>query len=239
MEHTEAAGILLARRAMGDKSEMLTVFTAQHGIIVGVSAQQPRAHIPIGSVVHITAQQRVPTQMARFGMQLLQPYPAYALLNGRLAVAGIQLVCDILLHYVPDNVPLPLYDATTALLHGHAAAVPHIAHTHALWEKELLQHLGHLADTDRCYSMGCDAATVYLSPRTARGACAAHGLLWKERLLPYPQLWRHNAVTLDTIDELERVLPLLWRFTPHARRTAIQISRDCYIAALRVQSHTV
>ncbi len=235
MEYIEAQGLLLERRTLGDRVEMLSVLTAQHGIVHGAAPQQVKTHWPVGSVLYTTYQQRVPTQVGRFSVQLLHPYAAYALLSGRAAVAGVQLVCDLLAHYMPERAPLAatLYQQTIALVHGHAAAAPHIAHTHALWEKELLQQLGYIANTDQCYSAGCAAPTVYLSPRTARGACLAHGALWKERLLPYPQLWRTRDVNEDTIAQLERVLPLLWQFVPHVRRSAVQISRQCYIAALR------
>jgi len=127
-------------------------------------------------------------------------------LADRLALAGLNAVCALLLFSLPEReAHVPLYGRTEALLDLlDRPDIWPLAYLH--WELALLEEMGFGLDLRRCAVLGETARDLsYVSPRSGRAVSRAGAGDWAGRLLPLPPclLGQGPAPDADILQGLE------------------------------------
>lgn len=164
-------GILLAVRKHGETSAILEVFTQTHGIHAGVMrGATSRKIAPIlqpGAQLDVQWRARLEDHIGSYSVEPLRSRAAMVM-QDRQALAGLNAVCALLVHSLPEREPHPaLYERTEALFDilDETELWP-LAYLR--WEVALLEELGYGLDLDECAVTGKTQDLIYVSPKTGR-----------------------------------------------------------------------
>lgn len=180
-------GVLLAVRPHGESAAIIEVLTPAHGRHAGVvRGGQSRKAAPIlqpGAQLDVTWRARLDDHL---GVFTVEPVRSRAgVMADRAALAGLNAVCALLSHALPEREAHPaLYPATVALL--DALPGGDWWQDYLDWEVLLLEELGFGLDLSRCAVTGAVEGLAYVSPRTGRAVTAAAAGDLAPRLLPLP-----------------------------------------------------
>lgn len=180
-------GILLAVRRHGESAAIVELFTPDHGRAVGVvRGGGGRRMAPVlqpGAQLSVTWSARLEEHMGAFVVEPLRSRAAQVM-QGRLALAGLNAVCALLSFSLPEReVHAALYARTGPLLDllGQDDLWP-LAYLG--WELRLLEELGFGLDLSCCAVTGATEGLAYVSPRTGRAVSGMGAGAWADRLLP-------------------------------------------------------
>ncbi|CUH68738.1 DNA repair protein RecO [Thalassovita autumnalis] len=182
-------GILLAVRKHGETSAILEVFTPRHGIHAGVMrGATSRKIAPIlqpGAQLDVQWRARLEDHIGSYSVEPLRSRAAMVM-QDRQALAGLNAVCALLVHSLPEREPHPaLYERTEALFDilDETELWP-LAYLR--WEVALLEELGYGLDLDECAVTGKTQDLIYVSPKTGRAVSREGAGEWADRMLPLP-----------------------------------------------------
>ena len=171
-------GILLAVRKHGETSAILEVFTPTHGIHAGVMrGATSRKIAPIlqpGAQLDVQWRARLEDHIGSYSVEPLRSRAAMVM-QDRQALAGLNAVCALLVHSLPEREPHPaLYERTEALFDilDETELWP-LAYLR--WEVALLEELGYGLDLDECAVTGKTQDLIYVSPKTRPCRIARRG----------------------------------------------------------------
>lgn len=195
-------GILLNRRAHGETSAIIEVFTPGRGRYAGVvrggGARRLAPVLQPGAQLDLTWRARLEEHIGTFTVEPLRSRAA-AVMGDRLMLAGLNAVTALLLFCLPEReVHRRLYDRTEALLDllGQADVWP-LAYLN--WEMTLLDDLGFGLDLGTCAVLGTGANDLsFVSPRTGRAVSRAGAGEWADQLLPLPPCLLGHGPAPDT-----------------------------------------
>lgn len=183
-------GTVLRRRGHGENAVILDVMTAGHGrhagVVPGGASAKRAALLQPGARLMLHWRARLDDHIGTFAVE---PVASRAgLLTDRLALAGLNAVCALLVFALPERDPHPrLAAATEALLDAMQAGGDWGA-DYLRWEVRLLDEMGFGLDLGRCALTGVTEGLAYVSPRTGRAVTAAAAGDLAPRLLPLPAL---------------------------------------------------
>lgn len=185
-------GLVLAVRPHGESSAILDMFTPDHGRHLGVlRGGQSRRMAPMlqpGNQLDLTWRARLDDHMGLYAAEPL--LSRSALLESRLALAGLNAVVALLLFSLPERDPHPdLYRASLSLL-DRIGAQEDWAVDYLLWERALLDEMGYGLDLDSCAVTGRGDDLRFVSPKSGRAVSGAGAGAWADRLLPLPACLR-------------------------------------------------
>lgn len=188
-------GVLLSARRHGESSAIIDVFTALHGrhagVVRGGGSRRVMPLLQPGAQLDLTWRARLDEHLGSFTMEPLASRAG--LMADRAALAGLNAVCALVTHCLPEREAHPaLYPATLALL--EALAGQGWGLDYLRWELLLLEELGFGLDLSRCAVTGAVEGLVYVSPRTGRAVTAAGAGGLADRLLPLPACLTGGAV---------------------------------------------
>lgn len=180
-------GVLLAVRRHGESAAIIEVFTAAHGrhagVVRGGGSRKAAPILQPGAQLDLAWRARLDEHLGAFAAEPLRSRAG--IMDSRLGLAGLNAVCSLLSHALPEREAHPaLYPATIALmdrLDGEGWAVDYLR-----WEVLLLEELGFGLDLSRCAVTGAVEGLAYVSPRTGRAVTAAGAGDLAARLLPLP-----------------------------------------------------
>ncbi len=180
-------GALLAVRRHGESSAIIEVFTARHGrhagVVRGGGSRKAAPVLQPGAQLDLTWRARLDEHLGTFTVEPLRLRTG--LLSDRRALAGLNAICALLCHALPEREAHPaLYPATIALLDALEADGWPIDYLR--WELLLLEELGFGLDLGRCAVTGQSDDLAYVSPRTGRAVSRAAAGDLAPRLLPLP-----------------------------------------------------
>lgn len=182
-------GILLAVRKHAETSAILEVFTPTHGIHAGVMrGATSRKIAPIlqpGAQLDVQWRARLEDHIGSYTVEPLRSRAAMVM-QDRQALAGLNAVCALLVHSLPEREAHPaLYERTAALLDilDETDLWP-LAYLR--WEQALLEEIGYGLDLDQCAVTGSTQELIYISPKTGRAVSRQGAGDWADRLLPLP-----------------------------------------------------
>jgi DNA repair protein RecO (recombination protein O) len=183
-------GAVLSMRLHGETSAIIEVFTAEHGrhagVVRGGASRRMAATLQPGSQVEVTWHARLDEQIGSYRVEPLQSRAG--VLSDRLALAGLNATCAMLLVALPDREPHPqLYRASMALLDALQASADWPL-TYLRWEMQLLEELGFALDLTRCAVTGSREDLAFVSPKTGRAVSRGAAGDWAARLLPLPPM---------------------------------------------------
>ncbi len=184
-------GVVLSARRHGESAAIIEVLTARHGrhggVVRGGGSRRVMPLLQPGAQLDLTWRARLDEHLGAF---TVEPLASRAhLMADRAALAGLNAVCALLIHALPEREAHPvLYPATQALL--EAMAGPGWGLDYLQWELLLLEELGFGLDLSRCAVTGATEGLAHVSPRTGRAVTAAGAGGLADRLLPLPPCLR-------------------------------------------------
>ncbi len=182
-------GIVLAVRALGETSVVLSVLTRAHGrhcgLVRGGAGRRARGMLQPGNRLAAHWRARLADHL---GTMSCEPGRALAtgVLGDRGRLAAVTAACAVAETALPEREPLPvIYDSLARLIAAIETDAGWPA-AYVRWELGLLTELGFGLDLGRCAVTGTTDDLIYVSPRSGRAVSAAAGAPWKDRLLPLP-----------------------------------------------------
>lgn len=180
---------LLATRPFGETSVIIEVFSAEHGrhagVVRGGTSRKVAPILQPGAQLSVTWKARLDSHLGSFSVEPIRSRAATAM-GDRLALAGLNAVCSLLAHVLPEREAHPaLYDRTIALLDllGQSDIWP-LAYLR--WEQALLEDMGYGLDLSACAVRGVNEDLIYVSPKSGRAVSREGAGEWADRMLPLP-----------------------------------------------------
>lgn len=185
-------GVLLAARRHGESAAILEVFTPLHGrhagLVRGGASRKAAPILQPGAQLDLVWRARLDAHLGAFIAEPLRLRTA--LLADRASLAGLNAVCALLLHALPERAPHPaLYAATVDLLDAmdqSSADWGGWPLGYLRWELLVLEELGFGLDLARCALTGATDGLAYVSPRTGRAVTAEAAGVLAPQLLALP-----------------------------------------------------
>ncbi len=183
-------GILLSSRRHGETSAIIEVFTPEHGrhagVVRGGASRKMAPVLQPGAQLDLTWRARLEDHLGSFTVEPVRSRAA-ASMGDRLALAGLNAACALLLFSLPEREAHPaLYARSEQLfdLLGQSDVWP-LAYLR--WEMSLLEEMGFGLDLSTCAVMGARANDLsFVSPRSGRAVSRAGAGDWADKLLPLP-----------------------------------------------------
>lgn len=182
-------GVLLVTRPFGETSAIVEVFSENHGrhagVVQGGTSRKVAPVLQQGAQLSLAWKARLDEHLGSFNIEPLRSRAAAAM-GDRLSLAGLNAVCALLSHVLPERAPYPaFYDRTVSLLDllGQTDIWP-LAYLR--WEQALLEEMGFGMDLSRCAVRGVNADLIYVSPKSGRAVSREGAGEWADRMLPLP-----------------------------------------------------
>lgn len=182
-------GVILSVRPHGESSSILELLTEDRGrhagLVRGASGRRLRGELQPGNRVRATWKARLGEHLGLYQTELAAPTGA-ALLDDRLALAGLNAACALACAVLPEREPhSAVYDAFRLLL-DHLDQRDVWPALMVRFEAGLLADLGYGLDLTRCAATGTRDDLLWVSPNTGRAISAATGEPYRDRLLALP-----------------------------------------------------
>lgn len=210
-------GILLSSRRLGESAAIIEVFTPAHGrhagVVRGGASRRMAPVLQPGAQLDLEWRARLEAHTGSFRVEPQRSRAASAM-GDRLALAGLNAVCALLLFALPERVAHPkFYRRTEALLDLLAqSGIWPLAYLN--WELALLEETGFGLDLTTCAVLGTGANDLgYVSPRSGRAVSRAGAGDWADRLLPLPPCLLGHGPAPDA--EILQGLTLTGHFLRH------------------------
>ncbi len=191
--------ILLGRRKHGETDVVVTALTRAHGrhagLVKGGVSRRLRGGLEPGTLVSARWRARLEEHLGTFSCEPEAAISPLVLEDaGRLA--ALVSLCGLLDAALPEREPHPdLYDLCVALL----SRLPDAdwAAGYADFERGLLESLGFGLHLDACVATGATTDLRYVSPKSGGAVCGAAGAAYRDRLLPFPEVFRRTGPVSD------------------------------------------
>lgn len=182
-------GILLGVRRHGESAAILEVFTETRGrhagLVRGGASRRMAPVLQPGAQLDLEWRARLEDHLGSFRVEPVRSRAAS--MGERLALAGLNAVCALLLFALPEREAHPLLYRRTMILLDLLERPDIWPLAYLNWEMVLLEEAGFGLDLRACAVMGEQANDLsYISPRTGRAVSRAGAGEWAERLLPLP-----------------------------------------------------
>jgi len=179
-------GIILHTQALGERKQVVSLFTLSHGRCAGVvsASQKTKGWLQCGSKVKARWGARLENHIGYWTLEPLQANLAFLLdAPGPLAaLLSATTLCQLAL---PERQTYPhLYERFGALLND--LLTRHWARSYVFFELSLLEELGYGLDLKTCAVTGNATNLVAVSPRTGRAVSEGIAKPYEGRLLPLP-----------------------------------------------------
>lgn len=182
-------GIVLAARAFGETSVVLSLLTRGYGrhsgLVRGGIGRRTRGILQPGNRVSARWRARLADHL---GTMSCEPGRVLApeVLADRSRLAGIAAACAIAETALPEREPVPAIYGALADLFAAIESEAGWAARYVRWEVDLLAELGFGLDLGCCAVTGTTSDLAYVSPRSGRAVSAEAGAPWHDRLLRLP-----------------------------------------------------
>ena len=184
-------GALIATRPFGENSVIVEVFSAAHGrhagVVRGGTSRKVAPILQPGAQLSVTWKARLDSHLGSFTVEPIRSRAATAM-GDRLALAGLNAVCSLLVMVLPEREAHPaLYERTIGLLDllGQSDLWP-LAYLR--WEQALLEEMGFGLDLSACAVRGTNEELIYVSPKSGRAVSRQAAGEWADRMLPLPEV---------------------------------------------------
>lgn len=182
-------GVLLSVRRHGETAAIIETFTPQHGRHAGmVRGGTSRKIAPVlqpGAQLDVTWRARLDEHLGSFAVEPIQSRTA-AVMNDRLALAGLNAITGLLCFCLPEREPHPLLYQRTIMLLDMLGNSPAWPLAYLRWELSLLDEMGFGLDLVKCAVTGAIDDLAYVSPKTGCAVSAEGAGEWAEKLLLLP-----------------------------------------------------
>ncbi|SFO82290.1 DNA repair protein RecO [Tranquillimonas alkanivorans] len=230
-------GILLTVRRHGEGSAIVEVLTAEHGrhagVVRGGASRKLAPLLQPGAQLDVAWRARLEEHLGSFTVELRRSRTA-AVMDDRLALAGLNALTSLLSFTLPEREPVPgLYAHSRGLF--DALGDPDFPLHYLRWELALLDELGFGLDLTSCAVTGGVDDLAYVSPRTGRAVGREAAGEWANRLLPLPYclLGQGPASLSELLDGLRTTGHFLaHHIAPHLGDRPLPAARQRFVDAL-------
>lgn len=226
-------GIILHTQLLGERKQLVSLFTAEHGRHAGVLARSKKntPWVHCGGHVKVRWNARLESHMGQWTFEPLSTHTAFLLeSSGPLAaLVSAATLCHLAL---PERHPYPfLYEKLKTLLEELRAAEWRKAYV--FFERSLLEELGYGLNLKVCAVTGVTTNLIAVSPRTGRAVCKDVAMPYLDRLLllpPFlsPEASLESPPSQDILEALSLIghfleRHLLGRVLPPARTRLVKV----------------
>lgn len=240
MEWTDD-GLVLAARAHGEGSAVVTLLTRAHGrhagLVRGAGSPRSRGVLQPGNRVMATWRARLAEHLGNYTVELVASH-ASALFDDAMRLAGLAAACAMADRALPEREPHPaVFDAMEALI--AAMTDPELGEVwvaaYVRWELGLLADLGYGLDLESCAATGTNDDLAYVSPRTGRAVSLSAGEPYRSKLLALPDFLagRGGGEPADLLAGLELTGHFLVRHVLHAHGQEEPAARQRFAERVR------
>ncbi len=197
-----AEGIVISMRRHGESAAIVEVFTSEQGrhagVVRGGSSRKMAPLLQPGSQVDVTWKARLEDHLGAFTVEPVRSRAAQVM-NDRLALAGLNAVCGLLVFALAERDPHPELYARSLDLFDRLGTDDDWPRAYLLWERAVLDEMGFGLDLTACAVTGSTENLVYVSPSSGRAVSQQGAGEWADRLLPLPGVLRGRAGELSEI----------------------------------------
>ncbi len=181
--------LVLSARTLGEKSYVLSLFTAEQGRHLGVLKTKK---LPVtAAFVQARWQARLADQLGTFYVEETNAFSA-GYFDDRQRLACLMSLCALLDAALPERQAYPeLYRETVSFF--SALDEYDFMARYIKWEVVLLTTLGFGLDLTACAGGGSAEDLAYVSPKTGRAVSREMGQPYHDKLLPLPAFLRPNG----------------------------------------------
>jgi DNA repair protein RecO (recombination protein O) len=190
-----AEGIVISTKRYGERSKIISIFTRNHGLYSGLHAR-PKALLQTGDLVRSEWSAKDELSLGFFECELLKSTMASIFQDFRRLMAlnsAISILSAVLLQRQPDEV---CYDRflgfILALASGQNWRMLYIE-----LELALLERMGFGLSLSECAVSGSKDNLSYISPRTGRAVSEDVAKPYKDKLLPFPVVFKYLQLRQD------------------------------------------
>jgi len=202
MEWTDEA-IVLSVRPYSDHMLLVMLMTAhngRHAGMVRISRRSGGAWLP-GTRVHARWRARLSEHLGSLTLESLAQ-DAALVFHRRAPFSALVSACELVAACVPEREPNPqIYSDLLTLI--ESIKTPDWPKFYALFELNLLQHLGFRLELSRCAATGATENLRYISPRSGQAVSELAGQPYADRLLKMPTFFLDVSATASPLDLLD------------------------------------
>ncbi|QEX22765.1 DNA repair protein RecO [Hypericibacter adhaerens] len=183
-------GILLAVRALGEGSAVVSLLTrgqGRHaGLVKGALSRSAGGRYQPGNRVQAIWRARLAEHLGHLTLELLD-CPAARLLDDADRLAGLSAALAVTEAALPEREPHPtVFDGLAAFIVELESGGTGWTASYVRWELALLGDLGYGLDLAACAVTGVTEGLAFVSPKSGRAVAAEAAEPWRDRLLPLP-----------------------------------------------------
>jgi len=199
--------IVLGARRYGESAAILEALTRGHGrhlgLVYGGASRRRKSELLAGNTLSLVWRARIAEHLGVFSAELRKER-AGALLEGRVALIGLNAFVDVSRAVLPEREPHDtVFEAAEILLDAIAATdFAHWGPLYVRWELGVLDALGFGLDLTRCAATGVENDLRYVSPKTGRAVSAIAGEPFRARLLELPGFLLESRNASATLAEI-------------------------------------
>ena len=196
-----ADALILNRRAHGESSAIVDLFTREHGryagLVRGGNARRLRPVLQSGNMVQASWRARLAEHLGTMVVEAKRPYAA-ELMEDALKLAALSSLCA-LLHITPERQAYPrLYDTALVVLDNLTSDMwlPVMAR----FELALLEEMGFGLDLSSCAASGVRENLTHVSPRSGRAVSRAEAAPYLDKLFALPDFLHQPVADISPND---------------------------------------
>ncbi len=211
-------GILIGTIPFKEHDLIATFITKEHGLAKGLVkgglSKKQKPLFQIGNKFNITWKSRLEEQLGFFITDTIKLY-GNSLYNMELKLKLLASATGILYDCLTENTNAKnIYNETEflLLLIETEKDEKKLLYTYMWWEFQLIKELGFAFDLEKCNATGSTINLIYISPTTGCAVSKTTGEKYKNKMLPFPTLWKNlkflqfTDLTFDNINESLKVL---------------------------------
>lgn len=198
-------GYILSAKKHGERSQIISVFTPNHGRHAGLwrGSGKTQSNIQIGSLVQCSWSARLPEHLGMWQLEVINA-PIGRLFQDLPRLLALTSLTTLIDQLLPERHPYShLYQQFSTFITTRIWGDDWVT-AYVSYEFTLLEQLGFGLDLQHCAVTGQSHDLVYVSPKTGRAVSVAGGEPYKDRLLPLPQ----SLLTQGTVSQSD-IIPAL------------------------------
>ena len=190
--------IILKKKKYGESSLLITFFSCQYGVNVGLVKgvlKKDFGIYEVGNNVHIKCNSRLETQLLICKFELIKNY-SIIFFDNEIKLNALLSICSLINLCFPHRLPqINLYRKTILLI--KELRLKNWLNKYILWELFLLSEIGYGLDLRKCTVSGSTKDLFYVSPKSGGAVSKSVGNQYHEKLFKLPNFFIHTSNEVD------------------------------------------
>ncbi len=230
-------GIIIAKRPLKENSEIITLFTENHGLYSAVIRQSSKKLSYVnqqGNIVDFLWQARLHEHLGIAKCELIKSYNGTLISNKTKLYAFNSIISLIKIAFHERENHNNFFPILAKYLNNLANNF--VFEEYIRFELAILQESGYGLDLEKCVVTGIQENLHYLSPKSGKAVCSSAGLPYKDKLLILPQFLVSNILEITNLDKKQALNLTTYFFNryffnnqppSHAREKFIEYITSC------------